>query len=83
MVITLATSRKIGEKIARYLGIHGQSRVARDIEACFFFNFKKHLACSHIWLNLSRDDHHFGYITKLTPKIIIIIITLKYKLCSK
>jgi hypothetical protein len=27
-----------------------------------------YLTCSQIWLNLLVNHHHFGYITKLTPK---------------
>jgi hypothetical protein len=39
------------------------------IKGCLIFEVS-YFACSQIWLNLPMDDHHFGYITKLT-KIII------------
>jgi len=41
-----------------------------------FFSFS-YLSCGQIWLNLSKDDCHFGYITKVTGKILYI------SLCGK
>jgi hypothetical protein len=34
----------------------------------FLFFSLSYLACIQIWLNISVDYRHFGYITKLTPK---------------
>jgi hypothetical protein len=45
-------------------------RVAKSIEGCLK-NLFSYLACSQIWLNLLVDHHHFGYIRKLTKKILI------------
>jgi hypothetical protein len=38
------------------------------MEGCF-----SSLACSQIWLNLHVDHHHFGCITKLTPKFFLFL----------
>ncbi len=38
---------------------------------CKSFSFS-YLSCGQIWLNLPKDDCHFGYITKLTGKILYI-----------
>jgi len=44
----------------------GSQKYAR---ICFKKILLSYLACSQKpWLNLPIDDHHFGYITKLTTK---------------
>jgi hypothetical protein len=51
----------------RQISIHGSSRIAKNIQGLFKI-LVSYLACSQICLNLPVNHHHFGYITKLTPK---------------
>jgi hypothetical protein len=44
------------------------AKSSQKLKKMFKFSYIHILACSQIWLNLPMDDHHFGYITKLTLK---------------
>jgi hypothetical protein len=45
--------------------VQGSSQ--NKIKGCLIFEVS-YFASNQIWLNLPMDDHHFGYITKLTKK---------------
>jgi hypothetical protein len=67
--LSIARIRLRFKKI-RHISINGLNYLVKKLEGGLFFFSVSYLACSQIWLNLSMDDRHLSYITKLTPKII-------------
>jgi hypothetical protein len=67
---SIARTRQNNKKLPRllYMVQVGSQKYRRMSK---FFSFL-YLSCGQIWLNLPKDDCHFGYITKLTGKILYI-----------
>ncbi len=57
--------KKIKEKLPDFY--KWSKQVAKNIEG-YFTKLFSYLACSPIWLNLSRNHHNIGYNTKLPRK---------------